>query len=243
MCRALSVRKYLFNVVVFSSILGVDAEVVSAIALAVAPQRPPRLLEPVGTPELDPHMPRTTAFTGGKGGPRPPPEDEDTGDRPWRLLHRYCEPRVSRGYDCRCGHGREEAHAAADACILHAGAKEALIACHSGPPFALGVEVECRHAHPGSTDAAQARKGICRIGEDVVVVAVGLWMCGRRRRCSRPSTPRGSRSGRGEEKLELGGGEEERDLGAWEEELDMGGGGRRRYGWCGGREDESGTWS
>ena len=49
-----------------------------------------------------------------------------------------------------------------------------LIVRHSGPPFAMGVEVECRHAHPESTDGARAQKGICRVGEGVVAAGGGI---------------------------------------------------------------------
>ena len=52
--------------------------------------------------------------------------------------------------------------------------KEALIACHFGPPFAMGVEVECRHARPGSIEAARAWERICRVGEHVEAADGGI---------------------------------------------------------------------
>ena len=90
MYRVLSIWKYLFNVGVFSSIFGVDVEVVycnstrrvSSTSTAAPHRR--RLQE---AREDHCHHRRMTTWH----------------DRPWCLLHRHCELRVSRGFDCRYG--------------------------------------------------------------------------------------------------------------------------------------------
>jgi len=59
---------------------GLMLKLSSTTALVVAPRHPPWLLDPVGTKEIDPRMPRTLTLIGGKERPRPPPEDDDHGE-------------------------------------------------------------------------------------------------------------------------------------------------------------------
>lgn len=80
-------------------------------------------------------------------------------------------------YDFRCGREWEGVPATADASVLSAGAKDALVGLHFGPPF-TGVEVQCRHAYPGNTEVARPRKGVCCIGEELVAAGggIGIWL-------------------------------------------------------------------